>query len=203
MRWSPVVAAVVVAWLVSTAAAPGGTLDANDPVTFYVAPADRSEAHPDAEFARWALDAWSDASEGALRFVETDTESEAVIRIYWAGPARRKYGEMRAIVVDGKPGAAVFINTSTEGLGKDIHRRADRDRLFRETIVFLTCVHEIGHAVGLSHTDNFADIMYSFQYGGDIEKYFLRYRRRLKNRSQMSELSPLSDHDVARLLALY
>ena len=37
------------------------------------------------------------------------------------------------------------------------------DALLRETIVYLTCLHESGHAFGLPHTRNFADIMYSFQ----------------------------------------
>jgi predicted Zn-dependent protease len=152
---------------------------------------------------RWAFDTWSNASEAALEFVEIDTESDAVIRVYWAGRNTRKYGEMRAIEVDGKRGAEVYINPSTEGLGDDVHARAMRDRLFRDSVVFLTCVHEIGHAIGLSHTDNFADIMYSFQYGGDIESYFLRYRMQVKNREHMRERSPLSDNDIARLRAPY
>ncbi len=203
MRLSPVVAVVVTAALASPAAAQGDALDASDAVTFYVANADSGEAHPDARFVRWALDTWSKGSNGALKFVETNTESEAVIRVYWAGTNNRKYGEMRGIEVDGKRGAEVYINTATDGLGDDIHERAERDRLFRDSVVFLTCVHEIGHAVGLSHTDKFADIMYSFQYGGDIKRYFLRYRKRVKNRSQMRERSPLSGNDIVRLRALY
>jgi len=203
MRLSPVVAVVVTAALASPAAAQGDALDASDAVKFYVAKADSGEAHPDAEFAGWALDAWSKASDGALKFAETNTESDAVIRIYWAGPSSRKYGEMRGIEVYGKRGAEVYINTATDGLGDDVHKRAKRDRLFRDCIVFLTCVHEIGHAVGLSHTDKFTDIMYSFQYGGEIKKYFLRYRKQVKTRREMSNRSPLSDNDIARLSALY
>lgn len=178
-------------------------LDASEAVTFYIAKDGRGQAHPDAEFARWALEAWSRASDGVLNFVETDRASDAVVRIYWVGPGSRMYGEMRAIDVDGKPGALIFINPATEALGDEIHKRAERDRLYRDSIVYLTCVHELGHAVGLSHTDRFSDIMYSFQHGGDIEKYFLRYRKGLKERGELRMLSPFSDNDLARLRALY
>jgi hypothetical protein len=203
VRCSSVIAVIVAAPLAPPAAAQFVPLDATEPATFYVARDFRGQAHPDAEFARWALDAWSKASDGALKFVETDTERDAAIRVYWAWPGSEKYGEMRAIEIDGKPGALVFVNTATEGLGEEVHRRAERDQLFRDSIVFLTCVHELGHAVGLSHTDQFADIMYSFQYGGDIEKYFLRCRKRLKDRGDLRTRSPFSDNDLARLRALY
>jgi hypothetical protein len=203
MRLSPLVAAVVAAGIASPAAAQGDALDASDAVTFYIATTDGGKAHPDAEFARSAFDAWSRASNGALTFVETEKVSGAVIRVLWVGAGNARYGGMRRIEVDGRPGAEVYINTATDGLGDDIHNRAERDRLFRDSVVFLTCVHEIGHAIGLSHTDDFADIMYSFQHGGDIEKCFLRYRKRVKNPGDMRDRSPLSDNDIARLRWLY
>ncbi|HET9949740.1 MAG TPA: hypothetical protein VFQ22_12520, partial [Longimicrobiales bacterium] len=64
-------------------------------------------------------------------------------------------------------------------------------------------VHELGHAFGLAHTDSFADIMYSFQYGGDLVEYFMRFRRRLRSREDIRNTSPFSDADVAALRALY
>jgi predicted Zn-dependent protease len=74
-----------------------------------------------------------------------------------------------------------------------------KDALLRDTIVYLTCLHESGHALGLPHTAAFADIMYSFQYGGDIPEYFGRYRRKLTNREDIRKFSGISDADRTRL----
>jgi hypothetical protein len=63
--------------------------------------------------------------------------------------------------------------------------------------------HEIGHALGLPHTAEFADIMYFFGYGGDIPAFFNRYRTRLKNRGDIATTSGLSPADIARVRTLY
>jgi len=62
-------------------------------------------------------------------------------------------------------------------------------------------LHESGHALGLAHTANFDDIMYSFQYGGDITEYFARYRRKLASRDDIRKNSGLSTSDRARISA--
>ncbi|MGI8743295.1 MAG: hypothetical protein ACR2NN_12140 [Bryobacteraceae bacterium] len=51
--------------------------------------------------------------------------------------------------------------------------------------MYLTCLHETGHALELPHTADFEDIMYSFQFGGNIPEYFGRYRRKLKLRGDI------------------
>jgi len=88
-------------------------------------------------------------------------------------------------------------------MGEPYASRAARDRLFRDTIVYLTCVHEIGHALGLQHTSNFEDIMYYFGYGGDLAGYFLRYRNKLQSRADISRYSGLSSNDIAVLKRLH
>jgi hypothetical protein len=69
--------------------------------------------------------------------------------------------------------------------------------------VYLTCVHELGHALGLEHTRDFRDIMYFFGYGGDIGDYFGRYRAQIRSRPDIAKVSGLSSGDTSRLRGLY
>ena len=156
----------------------------------------------DLDLARWAFDAWQRSAANGFRFAPA-IESDALVRLYWAGPNSGEYGETRPLMVGGRRGAAVFIRPDMESLGEDIARRAGADPLLRDSIVYLTCVHELGHALGLEHTNDFGDIMYFFGYGGDIVEYFGRYRRQLRSRNDISKVSGLSDGDVRRLRALY
>ena len=141
-------------------------------------------------------------SAGRLRFVEA-SEAEALIRLVWIDPGSGLYGEMRRVVIDGRPRAFVYVTPGIDGQGPAIARLAARDPLLRDTIVYLTCVHELGHAVGLPHTAEFEDIMYSFAFGGDIVRYFMRYRERLGGRADIANRSGLSPNDRAVLHGLY
>ena len=148
----------------------------------------------DPELAEWALSAWQEATSGKLRFEKSADRDRAQIQVYWANGNQGLYGEARPILVDGMRGAEVYVLPPAD---------TPQDPLARETIVYLTCLHETGHALGLAHTAAFADIMYSFQYGGDIPEYFGRYRRQLSVREDIRKFSGMSADDRKRIVQLY
>ena len=155
-----------------------------------------SQCRPaDPELAEWALEAWQSASEGKLTLQKAAELEDAHIRVYWATADRGLYGEARPIMVKGVRGAEVYVLPGIVSAG-------EADSLLRDAIVYLTCLHETGHALGLAHTAGFADIMYSFQYGGDITEYFGRYRRLLSTRADIRKHSGMSADDRKRLIEL-
>ena len=148
----------------------------------------------DDELAAWAFEAWQKASDGELEFTRVTDRDHARIRLYWASAEQGMYGETRPVAFEGHPGAEVYVRPR-----RSVH---GDDRLLRDAIVYLTCLHESGHALGLSHTAVFEDIMYSFQYGGDIDEYFGRYRRKLATRGDIAKNSGMSAADRTRLIEI-
>ena len=146
----------------------------------------------DPQLADWALAAWREASAGSLEFTRVPDPRHARIRLFWATAEQGLYGEARAIQVDGQRGAEVYVRPAP--------MRVNDDRLLRDAIVYLTCLHETGHALGLPHTAAFDDIMYSFGFGGDILEYFERYRRQLASRDDLRTHAGLSPADKLHLL---
>jgi hypothetical protein len=144
----------------------------------------------DPELGQWALEAWRRESGGEIVLKKSVTEAQARLRLHWANGASQLYGETEPIIVGGVRGANIYVLPSVA---------PGADPLLRDAIVYLTCVHESGHALGLVHTSNFADIMYSFQYGGDISRYFGRYRELLKTREDIRAHSGVSGADRTAL----
>jgi hypothetical protein len=175
-------------------------LEAAEQYSFWVDPCTKEAAQAtgcepgDPELGAWAFEAWQRESNGAISVMKSATEAHARIRIHWANGNMSLYGETQSVLVDGRQGAIIYVLPETE---------ARSDRLLRDAVLYLTCLHESGHALGLKHTDRFADIMYSFQYGGDIVEYFDRYRRLLKTRADIPAHSGISDADRAALRALF
>jgi hypothetical protein len=168
---------------------------ASDPWTWWIQPCTKDLAAEsaceagDAELAEWALGAWQSASGGKLSFTRTMSEDKARMRFYWATGMAGLYGETRPLRVDGRDGAAIYVLPDLTQLGRDIAATGTKDALFRYTVVYLTFLHESGHALGHPHTRDFDSIMYSFGYGGDILEYFSRYRRKLAAREDIARQS--------------
>lgn len=147
----------------------------------------------DPQMAQWALEDWERASGGKLKLEKTTDRKQANIRVNWVGANQGLYGEARPFQEGNLIGAEVYV---------DVANAAHPDSMLRDTIVYLTCLHETGHAIGLSHTDQFADIMYSFTFGGDISEYFGRFERKLVTRADIAKTSAISPNDRQRLLVV-
>jgi len=175
-------------------------LPAAEEYTYWVEPCDAPASREsgceagDPELAKWALEAWQRESGGVIALRRVASEQDARIRVHWASGTSSLYGETEPMMFHGKRGATVNV------LPNVVRDRSDP--LLRDAIVYLTCVHESGHALGLPHTREFADIMYSFQFGGDITAYFGRYRMLLNTRADIAKHAGVSDGDRAALRAV-
>ncbi len=143
-----------------------------------------------------ALKTWTDAAAGRFSLVKTASEAAAAIRVHFLR-ADGVYGET-APHVDRRTleivEADVVINGDAAGDGLD-----------GRIVVYLTALHEVGHALGLEHTDDFDTIMYSFRRPDDGERFFGRYRALLRSAEDIgsTRATGLSAADVRALRDLY
>jgi hypothetical protein len=131
---------------------------------------------------------------GALEFTRVKDREHARIRLYWASAEQGMYGETRPMAFEGPSGRG--------GLCAAVSAARNGDRLLRDAIVYLTCLHESGHALGLAHTAVFDDIMYSFQYGGDIQRVLRPLSKEAGNARRHREEFGDVAADRARLIAI-
>lgn len=145
-----------------------------------------------------AMRTWTTAAEGAFTLRRTFLTRDAGIRIYFNG-ADGNYGETRPRI-DPVTG---FINSADVAIAADAPIEVDATT--RDIIVYLTALHELGHALGLEHTTNFDDIMYLFRQPGDGARYFGNYRKLLRSADDIGTTTAtgLSASDVASLRDLY
>ena len=142
-----------------------------------------------------AMKTWTVAADGRFTLVKA-WESTAPVRLHFMS-ADYRYG-VTAPRVNPQTG---FIVKAEVAVASD----AGRDPLERQIIVYLTALHEIGHALGMEHTADITTIMYLFREPGDGEKFFGAYRRKLKSADDIGSANAtgLSADDVITLRALY
>lgn len=176
-------------------------LDATGRVTYFVADGiERSGHRPgDTELVTWALHEWEAAAGGALRFERSDVETSGLIRIYWLPWAAGEIGHMRPIRSLGRVVSTVFLRPDTNRMGDAVARRVAADLLMRDVIVYHLSLHELGHALGLGHSTDSADIMVARPNLAVYE----RYRRLVDDRAAIRRGGWLSAGDTAAIRALY
>ena len=142
-----------------------------------------------------AMRTWTTAAAGRFT-LERITDESAPLRVRFMS-ADYRYG-VTAPRVNPQSGR---IDHAEVAVAAD----AGRDALERRIIVYLTALHEIGHALGLEHTDDITSIMYLFRLPGDGDRFFGTYRERLKSADDIGSpnASGLSADDVATLRRLY
>jgi len=143
-----------------------------------------------------ALSTWTRAAGGRFELRTSATRDAALIRVRFA-QADGIYGETMPRV-DRTTGT---ISSAEVLIAGDV----PGDPLQQRIVVYLTALHELGHALGLPHTDAFDDIMYSFRRPDDGERYFGAYRRRLRSSDDIGSdrATGLSPADLAALRSLY
>lgn len=144
-----------------------------------------------------ALKTWTSAGNGAFTLRRTFLATEAGIRIHFNG-AGGNYGETRPHI-----DASGLIDQAEVNIAADAP--IEVDPITRDIVVYLTALHELGHALGLEHTRNFGDIMYLFRQPGDGPRYFGNYRKLLRTADDIggTTATGLSAYDVDVLRALY
>ena len=174
----------------------------NGPILYYIHDPDHLDT--DKELATWAFAHWAQASEGHIRFESTEDRHLASIEVSWnRSSVPGRYGEMRPTFVNGHRAATIAVHPDIDALGSEVTGRSQRDPLLRDVLVYLTCLHEIGHALGLTHTEDSADIMYAFRQRGHIPSFFERYRDRLGQRADIRSHSAISNTDANRLRTIH
>ena len=143
-----------------------------------------------------ALATWNRAAEGRFALETAASRDAAAVRVRFA-QADGVYGETSPRL----DRATGFIGSADVLIAGDL----PGDALQQRIVVYLTALHELGHAIGLPHTDAFDDIMYSFRRPDDGERYFGAYRRRLRSSEDIGSdrATGLSPADIAALRALY
>lgn len=148
------------------------------------------------EMVRRALRIWEKGTQGAFTFTEVDAFPSQGIRIRFINDDEN-FGETMP-----------YLDTRTREIVKAdvvLNRDIAGDALQRQMVLYLTALHEVGHALGLGHTERWGCIMYKFQRSTDPPRVFLGYRKKLRSEADIGsdQATGLADGDRQALHRLY
>jgi ketosteroid isomerase-like protein len=143
-----------------------------------------------------AMQTWTRAADGRLRLERSPTQEAGDIRVHFFTRDWR-YGMTQA-----RPDPRTGLLTRAEVV---VAADADGDALDHQIVIYLTALHELGHAIGLPHSADIAQIMYLFRLPGDGERFFGGYRKRLRSADDIGadRATGLAPDDITNLRALY
>lgn len=178
--------------------------DASGVIPYFIAEAaDRSQFRPgDSQLAAWALEEWQ-RTVGIVRFERVQNGESALLRFEWLPWAEdAALGRMEPSTINGHPAALIAVRPDESRFRPSIRRSVREDPLMRDVVLYYVCLHEIGHALGMSHSDNPRDVMWPGNNGVTLPVYE-RYRHRLQSRDDIPRTSWLSDGDIARFKEIW
>jgi Matrixin len=178
--------------------------DASGQIPYFIGPAANKSGYrsTDEDLVVWALQEW-ERSVNLLRFRRVEDEHTARVRVQWLPWAEdAALGRMEPSSDEGRPVASLIIRPDENKFRPTVRRRVKEDPLMRDVVLYYVCLHEVGHALGLSHSDNPRDIMWPGANGVTLPIYD-RYRHHLMTRDDIPRVSWLSHDDIVRVTDLW